>query len=366
MICCIRSTWSDPAGPPTRYEPETEMTDPRCLPVDDIEALLAQAWESRTLDPREAERLARQALAILEKRLYQARPTPRDHDLRARAWIYVANSQRIRNELALAEEALAKAEEILCQGTHSPLLRAELLLIEASVLRDRRELVKAKEKLDQVVAIHRWHGDPHRLGLTLLSKANLLYTAGSPEESVRCLEEAAQLLDFEKDPWARYSLLQCRSLYLNEIGRTAEAKAILPEVREVAAQVGSWLDILRVRWLEGLVAAAEGASGEAISKLQHVHAECLEKGIAYDAALVSLDLAVLYLAENRTAETKVLAEEMLTIFQSLDVSREAFAALILFHRAALQEQATVELVRDISTYLKRSGGRPALKYEQPS
>lgn len=342
------------------------MTDPRSHSLDEIEALLTQSWESRTVDPREAERLARQALAILEKRLYQARPTPRDHDLRARAWIYVANSQRIRNELAHAEQALAQAEEILCQGTHSPLLRAELLLIEASVLRDRRELARAKEKIDQVVAIHRWHGDPHRLGLTLLSKANLHYTAGSPEESVQCLEEAATLLDFEKDPWARYSLVQSRALCLNEIGRTSEAKALLPEVRELVAQVGSRLDLMRARWLEGLVAAAEGRSEEGIATLQEARAACLAEEVGYDAALVSLDLAVLYLAENRTADTKVLAEEMLTIFQSLDVSREAFAALILFHRAALQEQATVELVRDISTYLKRSGGKPALKYEQPS
>ncbi len=40
----------------------------------------------------------------------------------------------------------------------------------------------------------------------------------------------------------------------------------------------------------------------------------MSEGIGYDAALVSLDLALLYLRQNRTAAVKELAEEMREIF----------------------------------------------------
>ena len=49
---------------------------------------------------------------------------------------------------------------------------------------------------------------------------------------------------------------------------------------------------------------------------------------AYDAAIVSMDLALLYLRQRRTAELKTLAKEMLPIFRSQDVHREAVAALV--------------------------------------
>ena len=45
-----------------------------------------------------------------------------------------------------------------------------------------------------------------------------------------------------------------------------------------------------------------------------------------DVALASMDLAVVYLRQGRTDEIKRLAVEMLTIFRSLHIHREAIAS----------------------------------------
>ncbi|HEV7517250.1 MAG TPA: hypothetical protein VGR07_13190, partial [Thermoanaerobaculia bacterium] len=60
---------------------------------------------------------------------------------------------------------------------------------------------------------------------------------------------------------------------------------------------------------------------------------------------------------------KRLAEEMLPIFRSRDVHREAIAALMVFQRAAADEQASLALVEELSAYLRKAAGQPGLPFE---
>jgi hypothetical protein len=76
-----------------------------------------------------------------------------------------------------------------------------------------------------------------------------------------------------------------------------------------------------------------------------VRAAFADRGIAYDTALVTLELAVLYLEQGRTADVKALASETAWIFQAQGVGRELVATLRLFCEAAEQERVSVELAR---------------------
>jgi hypothetical protein len=49
-----------------------------------------------------------------------------------------------------------------------------------------------------------------------------------------------------------------------------------------------------------------------------------------------------------------LAEEMLPIFKSRDIHREALAALLVFQKAAEMERVTLGLIREVSSYLKET------------
>ena len=88
----------------------------------------------------------------------------------------------------------------------------------------------------------------------------------------------------------------------------------------------------------------------------------IEEGIPYDTALVSLDLALLYARQRRTADLKRLAEEMVPIFSAQDVHREATAALVLFQDAARREAVTAEMVREVAAFLEAARGRPELRF----
>jgi hypothetical protein len=86
----------------------------------------------------------------------------------------------------------------------------------------------------------------------------------------------------------------------------------------------------------------------------------------FDAALASLDLAAVYVSQGRTEDVRRLAEETLTVFQAHNTHREAIAALLLFQDAARREQAGIELVHEVSGFLKRARANPELRFSPPS
>ena len=86
--------------------------------------------------------------------------------------------------------------------------------------------------------------------------------------------------------------------------------------------------------------------------------------MAYDAALVSLELAVLLIENGQTAEVRELAEGIAEIFRARDVHRETLAALAVFQAAVAIDAATADLVRDLAAYLTRARLDPELRFER--
>jgi hypothetical protein len=136
-------------------------------------------------------------------------------------------------------------------------------------------------------------------------------------------------------------------------GRYEEADRLFFEVREAFERSGRPLDLLRLRWTEGKIAFGLGRLQDAEAAFREVQEAFLARAMGYDAALVSLDLAILYAQEHRIEDLKRLATEILQVFKSRDVHREAVAALVLFQTACEEERLTVELAGEIATILQR-------------
>ena len=150
---------------------------------------------------------------------------------------------------------------------------------------------------------------------------------------------------------------------LLHLGNYAEAEEPLQKVRALADRLGQKLDLIRTRWLEGLLAAGLGKRDEAIAALEQVREDFNAREIPYDAALVTLELATLYLAEGRTGEVRRVASELKWIFKAEGIEREALAAVRLFYEAAEQEALTVELARRMASFLYRAQHDPELRFE---
>src|SRR6185436_19573738 len=153
--------------------------------------------------------------------------------------------------------------------------------------------------------------------------------------------------------FSRFNLVTLR-LHLEEF---EEAEHLLAEARPLVLEVARPLDLVRLRWAEGAIDLGLGRIGPAEAAFREVQKQFRERGMGYDAALVSLDLAVLYAQEGETRSLKRRAVELLPVFEARDVHREALVSLLLFQRACEEERLTAEMARQIAQELRHQRGR---------
>jgi tetratricopeptide (TPR) repeat protein len=187
----------------------------------------------------------------------------------------------------------------------------------------------------------------------ILARVQILSELGELDRAIDLLQRSLSEIDSAREPrlfnYARYNLLGCLVL----ADRFEDAEALLPEVRVLFQDSAQSLDLIRLRWAEGLIDLGRGRRGPAEAAFREVQGKFLDRRMGYDAALVSLDLARLYAQEGCVEDLKRLAAELMPVFESRDVHREALIALLMFQKACEEERLTVDLVREIANYLRR-------------
>jgi transcriptional regulator with XRE-family HTH domain len=101
--------------------------------------------------------------------------------------------------------------------------------------------------------------------------------------------------------------------------------------------------------------AGRGRPQAAEEAFEVARRELLGHKNAYGAALISLELAVFYLAMGRTAEVKQIAAALLPVVAAEKVARESLGAVNLFCAAVRQDTMTVSIARRCLEDLRRVG-----------
>jgi len=322
------------------------------------ERIAAESIRKAPNHPKEALELAELALLVAERL-----PGERTWNLRLQgyAWAHISNARRVCNDLPGAEEAIVRAWKLWEAGEPGDpglLNRAWLPWIEAVLRRDQRRFPEALRRIAEALAL-----EPGELkGQILLSRSSIYQILGNPEGSAAALSEAEPLIDPRREPRLAFGTRFNHLVDLCQLGKFEEIAPRLIHVRILAERLGEDLDMTRVLWLEGKVAVGFGRSEEALSIFEQVRGVFRQRELAFDYGLVSLELATLLLEEGRTADVRMLAEEMLQIFRTQKVEREALAALRLFCDAARREIATVDLARRLVRFLHRAQHDPELRF----
>ncbi|HKV09584.1 MAG TPA: tetratricopeptide repeat protein [Thermoanaerobaculia bacterium] len=284
-------------------------------------------------------------------------------DTRALAWAHLGNAHQVASDLRRAEEALDTAEEHHRKGDEDELTLAQILSFRASLRNAQGRFDEASRLLDRAIAIYREAKDRHLEGRALIKKATALGYSGRFKEAVRLVRRGLSRIDILEEPQllvaARHNLVW----YLNEGGHHEEAQTALEETRELYLRLAERINLVRLRWLEGRIALGLERLDEAEVAFREARDAFIEREIGFDAALVSLDLAMIYAKRGETGEMKRLATEMLPIFESRDLHQEALAALLLFRQAAEAEEVTLRLIERMADYLQKARRNPELRFE---
>jgi hypothetical protein len=316
------------------------------------ELLLATSHELRYSDAEQMEELAHLAVAVAGQMDPRSAGGPAAlHDLRAKACAYLGNAFRIRGRFAAAERALTRAEAHRTQGSHSLSLEVLLLELTASLLESRRDFAGALQRLELACAIHQEQGNDQALSKALVQIGIVWGYANRPATAVRLLRQALALLDTEREPRLTFIALHALAWNLADAGFPEEALEVHHASGELADQARSSLVDLKVAWLQGHLAAALGRDLVAERELSRALYGYEGLEMPYEAALVSLELAVLYARCGQFDELDRLTGEILPIFQSLGIEPEAHATVLL-RRSALQRERAVDLLYQVIVAVK--------------
>ncbi len=286
-------------------------------------------------------------------------------DLQARAWAELGNAYRLANELSSAESALARALDLSDRGTGDPSLLARVMDLTASLYTDKRRFSEAQRLLDWTHEIYQRQGDRHAAGRALISKGISARAALQPEEGLRFLAQGLRRIDAGRDSKLVFLAVQGLIGCLVDCGEITAAKALFETSRDLHALFGERFDVIRAYWLEGQIAAGLGEDENAEQLLRRAREGFEGAGLSYHAAVVSLDLAAVWLRQGRTPEIKDLVDETVAIFKARNIHREAIGALLLLKTALQKDRATAALLQAVAAELRQWEGTSARQSHVP-
>jgi tetratricopeptide (TPR) repeat protein len=278
---------------------------------------------------------------------------PKLADLRAQGWRHYANALRVSGRLHEAEEAFATALRLCQEGTGDPPLRAALLERMASLRIFQRRFDQAIALANEAGLIYHDLGETRSVASTMVQKAIAQIYSGEVDAAVRTLNRAIPLIDHEGDPHlllaACHNLIRC---YI-DMGQPEQALSIYFEARGLYKDFQDPLIALRAGWQEGQLLRDLGHLRAAEAALLRSRQGFMEKGLFYETALVGLDLSAVYLRLGETEKLREAVSEMVPVFTSLGVDREALAALLQLKQATQQSRQAFELIRFLGTRLEQ-------------
>lgn len=352
---------------PREERSATIQRDPRFQSYLLAEMLLEKSRESWFDSPSKAVEGARLALEVAEGLDPADYGSVLPRSLRLKAQAYLANALRIRGDMRGSEEAFAKTTLLLEDGgALNPYERAEVLSLKASLYKDLARFEEADQLLEEITEVYTQAGDQHQLGRTLLQRSAVLgrmalCNAGDYGEATRTLRAGLERLDPRREPRVVLNARITLAHQLNLDGRNDEADEALEQVRAPLERLGERLSIARIRTVEGHIAVSRDQQDRAEEAFLAAREIYLEQGVGVDVALLSLQLALIYVNQGKTSLVREMTEEILFLLRSQNMSPEIMAALVLFQHAAEREIATAGLIQEITHYIERSRDFAALQ-----
>ncbi len=323
--------------------------------------------ESEAAAPQKATR----ALELAELALLAARnvalevPGSEGFRTRLEGWCtgFVANALKVAGrDLPSVEKTWASAWRLWREGKDPAGLLSEayLLDMEASFRRVQGLFPQALKLHEDALALAR----PEETGIILLNHAATLKDGGDPEGALRSMGRASLVIDGVRQPRLRWVLLFNQASSLCILGRAEEAVPLVKEVWRLAKRLCNEIDLIKTSWLDANCLAGLGRKEEALNKLAQVQHDFESRQHPFEYALASLDVVLIYREEGRFPEIKILTASLLRFFIAQHVHLEAITSLILLQEAAEKERVTVELVRQLQSYLRKAKNNPHLQFSE--
>lgn len=322
------------------------------------EFLQEKGFSLRFDDPEKMLSLLRAACAVADSLNIRRYGRKVVADLRAHAWLELANAYRIADEMDKAGSAYSRARELARVGTQSESLFARMFELLGLYLSDLGSFSESVGLLEKSKDLYAESGDAEGLARTSVCLGLVLGYANEQERAIVAFLAAIRCIEYQNP--LRLSAIHGLALNLVDAGFCEAAQSIVTRNQRLYRRSGR-LNEYRLFWLEGKIATGLQDYGLAEAKLNTAQLAFTRVKQTYDAALVALDLALVYVHQNRHQEVIWLVDGMLRTFRTLGIGRESIASLLLLRKSCEQRRSVdmlcgqIELLAKLMPELRRQG-----------
>jgi tetratricopeptide (TPR) repeat protein len=163
--------------------------------------------------------------------------------------------------------------------------------------------------------------------------------------------EGVRWQDAAPEPALVAAALHRHARRLVEDGAEEEALPALRQARRLYDRLGDLPNLLRLRHLEGKIDEALGEPLKAETAFLEARRGYFIEGMGAEAAVVLLDLAMLYTRTGRAAEVRPFAEDLLPILRDPSLRQGVAAALLFVRRLVETGHADLEVLAEVARYV---------------
>lgn len=324
------------------------------------EAFLAEARGFRRFDAELARQVALMAEAISRSLDPADFPPGALAQLQADCGVEVANALRFGGDLARAEKAFVRAALAVADLSSEQIdagrgaLRAEDY---ATFLIASRRYEEAASLLEDLAESYIERGEPHAAGRLFIRCGVATAYRRVTLSAARFAARGLRLIDRKREPKLALAAMHNLIGYCSELGAPEQAAALFKQAGLLYERFGEPLDLLKAQWLAGKIAAKRRSWFSAEAVFGKLRGAYRDRSLPFHEALVTLELAVVWLAQGRHREIFEATEQMLATFRALRIAPEVLAALTLLQEAAAREAATRVLIEEAVGRLRPIAGR---------
>jgi tetratricopeptide (TPR) repeat protein len=243
---------------------------------------------------------------------------PVAYDLEGYCRAHVGNAHRILGQLREARQQLNAAQTLLEQGTGRLNFLAELYRFKASLEHSLRDFAAAEEAINQAEQIHALLGDTEGIAACCIQRAIVFIYSDRPQEAFATILGAVQSIENEDLLRSAYETA-IRALV--DAGETSLAMSLFEISRDLFDRGGD-LFKLKVLWLEGQATGLPWLLAEARQRYS-------ERGMFFQAALISLEEAVMAVREGELQEARALLDFAGPTLTAVGIVKDSLAAMLL-------------------------------------
>jgi len=309
--------------------------------------------------PEEVVDLCRVGLEVMAPEGFEVNSRSRA-SLMAELEANLANALRVLGQMPAAEEHMDRALR-LSDETPDAHIHGQVFLFASLLARDSRRFDAAFELANKSRRQFQRIGETQQETRVDRVEALISFFQADFSNAIPSLERLAYDETVDRPNRLSATFFLVKALVMTGAG--FKIGSLLPRLNDLAKSFPSRHLDIQLAWLKGLIVGrlSDPDAGEVL--MSRARDYYLEKEILYDAALVTLDMAMVRFEAGHYDQAARHAAGIVDAFAASGIHREALVALRYFQEAVKKKQEARDRYRELQVYLPLSRRDSAYAYK---